>query len=144
MCICLHCSYKKSCNCVLHAAVSCQPWSCTLMCLQDCVCADLTSVNILHTFFLCWVAYAWNVATRKYCTCVLPAAVSCGTAPDVPANGQRNGSGTTYGSTVTYTCNPGYTLKGGSKLTCMANGQWSGRTPTCSRKLLCNQVFHYR
>ena len=67
---------------------------------------------------------------------VLPPAVSCGPAPNAPANGQRNVSGGIFGSTVTYSCNRGYTLQGDSRRTCMANGQWSGRTPTCSGTLV--------
>jgi len=73
---------------------------------------------------------------KQSCNCVLPAAISCGPAPDAPANGQRSGSGTTFRSTVTYTCNTGYTPQGDNGHTCMANGEWSGRTPTCNRKLL--------
>ena len=67
--------------------------------------------------------------------CVLPAAVSCGPAPKAHANGQRTRSGTTFGSTVTYTCNRGYNVPRDNRRTCMANGQWSGSTPTCNRKL---------
>ena len=73
---------------------------------------------------------------KKSCTCTLPAGTSCSPAPDAPANGQRSGSGTTFESTVTYTCNPGYTLQGDNRRTCMASGEWSGKTPTCNRKLL--------
>ena len=75
------------------------------------------------------------------CTCALPAAVSCGPAPDAPANGQRSGSGTTFRSTVTYSCNPGYTREGHNSITCMAHKRWSGRAPTCNRKLLCKYVY---
>ena len=35
---------------------------------------------------------------------------------------------------ATYTCNPGYTLNGGSTRTCGSNGMWSGLAPTCQRK----------
>ncbi len=35
---------------------------------------------------------------------------------------------------ATYTCNPGYTLNGGSTRTCGSDGVWSGSTPTCQRK----------
>ena len=70
------------------------------------------------------------------------AAVNCGDAPAPPANGQRSGSGTTFGSIVTYTCNHGYSLStlGPNKitLTCMANGSWNGSAPQCNGKLLCN------
>ncbi|XP_064386377.1 sushi, von Willebrand factor type A, EGF and pentraxin domain-containing protein 1-like isoform X2 [Halichondria panicea] len=32
---------------------------------------------------------------------------------------------------ATYTCNPGYTLNGGSTRTCGSDGLWSGSAPTC-------------
>ena len=73
---------------------------------------------------------------KQSCNCVSPVAISCGSAPDAPANGQRSGSGTTVGSTVTYTCNKGYTLQGDNNRTCLANGRLSGSAPTCNRKLL--------
>ena len=90
------------------------------------------SVNILFTPFV----YLHYYSYKQSCNYVLRAAVSCGPAPDAPANGQRNGSGTTVKSTVTYSCNRGYTLVGPSRVTCMVNRQWSGRAPTCNRKLL--------
>ena len=73
---------------------------------------------------------------KQSCNCALLAAVSCGPAPEALANGQRSVSGTTFGSTVKYTCILGYTLQGNNTRTCMANKLWSGRTPTCNRKLL--------
>ena len=72
------------------------------------------------------------------------AAVNCSDAPARPANGQRSGSGTTFGSIVTYTCNHGYSLStlGRNKitLTCMANGNWNGSAPQCNGKSLCNAI----
>ena len=43
------------------------------------------------------------------------------------------------GSVVTYSCDIGYTLNGGSTRTCQSDGTWSGSAPTCSRKcvLVC-------
>ena len=105
------------------------------MCLHDCACVDLPA------FCLFPVA-----RYQESCNCVFSAAVSCGSAPDAPANGQRSVSGTSFESTVTYTCNRGYTLQGDSGRTCMANGQWSGRTPTCSGTLnstVCNQMTQH-
>ncbi len=87
-------------------------------------------MSILFAYFV-YLHYSY----KQSCNCVLPAAVSCGPAPKAPANGQQNTSGTTFRSTVTYTCNPGYTLQGDNRHTCMANGHWSGRAPTCDRKL---------
>ena len=88
-------------------------------------------MSILFAHFV-YLHYSY----RESCTCVLPAAVSCGPAPSAPANGRQIDSGTTFGSTVTYTCNVGYTPQGDNGHTCMANGEWSGRTPICNRKLL--------
>ena len=39
----------------------------------------------------------------------------------------------TEGSNATYTCNVGYQLSEGQSRTCMSNGMWSGRKPTCIR-----------
>ena len=65
------------------------------------------------------------------------AAVNCSDVPPAPVNGQRNVSGTTSGSTVTYTCNHGYSFstQGPRTLACMANGRWNGTTPECYGKL---------
>ena len=99
------------------------------------ICIYLLSMSILFAHFV-YLHYSY----KQRCTCTLPAAVSCGPAPKAPANGQQSVSGITFGSTVTYTCNLGYTLQGDNEgdngHTCLANGQWSGRTPTCNRKLL--------
>ena len=72
------------------------------------------------------------------------AVVSCGEAPVAPEKGQRSGSGTTFGSTVIYTCNHGYSTsaQGPSRImiTCMANGHWNGSAPECHSKLPCNYI----
>ena len=97
-------------------------------------------------FSMCGFAFACITYSYKdsSCNCVLPVAVSCGPAPNAPENSQQSGSGTTFGSTVTYTCNRGYTLQGDNSSTCMANGQWSGRTPTCSGTLVHYAIrWHY-
>ena len=54
-----------------------------------------------------------------------------------PANGQvSHTAGTRFGETATYSCDPGYTLVGGSTRICQATGNWSGRAPTCQCMLL--------
>ena len=87
--------------------------------------------------------------TVNYCNvilqCALPlhAVVSClvniKDLPVKPANGQQNASGTTFGSTVTYSCDTGYKLKGPSTVTCLANGRWntSGEAVQCIGKSQC-------
>ncbi|XP_070546198.1 complement factor B-like [Ptychodera flava] len=48
-----------------------------------------------------------------------------------PTNGQKTGTTYTHGSTVTYTCDTGYTLSGPGELTCTA-GSWDNSLPTCT------------
>ena len=50
-----------------------------------------------------------------------------------PTNGRLR---LTNFTTVTYTCNQGYTLQGGNRSTCVSHGEWSGRAPTCSGTLV--------
>ena len=57
-------------------------------------------------------------------------AQNCG-LPDELQNGQRIVSGTT----VTYSCNPGYNRDGPKTRQCLTNEQWSGSAPVCNRKL---------
>ena len=66
--------------------------------------------------------------------CYSTAAVDCG-VPPVLQNGRHSGSGTTFGSTVSYSCNTGYTLQGFRIRMCMANRRWSGSIHACNRKL---------
>ena len=59
--------------------------------------------------------------------------VNCNTPPQ-PANGRVTYSATTYNSVATYSCNGGYEFSGGSvtiQRSCLANGAWSGSTPSC-------------
>ena len=69
-------------------------------------------------------------------------AVDCGTLPD-PANGRvSHSTGTTFGQTATYSCNPDYSLVGDSTHVCQATGVWSGSGPTCQCMLLL-KLEHY-
>ena len=64
------------------------------------------------------------------------AVVDCGTPPAAHVNGnQPMYSTTTFGSTVTYTCKPGYFREGNRTIICLADGQWSASAPVCSREL---------
>ena len=65
------------------------------------------------------------------------AVITCGFPPAAPANGQRSGSGITFGSMVTYSCDAGYTLQGTGSINCMANRKWSGSAPHCNGEQLC-------
>ena len=58
---------------------------------------------------------------------------NCG-VPETVTNGVRMMENTTYGSSVSYFCNPGYMLVGSRKRVCQANGQWSGQATSCASK----------
>ncbi|XP_058454733.1 uncharacterized protein LOC131432461 isoform X2 [Malaya genurostris] len=49
-----------------------------------------------------------------------------------------NGGGRSYGTIVTYECEPGYQRSGQPVLICMSNGTWSSAAPTCTR-VRCNR-----
>lgn len=57
----------------------------------------------------------------------------CGTLKN-PQYGQVVLTGTTFGSTATYSCNTGFILVGERTRTCQASGEWSGRAATCQRE----------
>ena len=50
-----------------------------------------------------------------------------------PSNGNIDITVTTPGSTVSYTCNPGYVLDGSATRRCLENGAWTGSDPVCNR-----------
>ena len=71
------------------------------------------------------LAAAINLCTLYFTT------VNCGLLTD-PTNGQVDtSSGTTFGSTATYTCDTGYTLSGSQSRTCRADGNWTSTEPLC-------------
>ena len=71
---------------------------------------------------------------------ILLTAVDCDNLTD-PSNGQvDHTAGTTFGQTVTYSCETGYNLVGDSTRTCQATGNWSGSAPTCEGVLLTYPV----
>ena len=57
-------------------------------------------------------------------------AVECGFLV-MPMNGSSYGDLTTYPNKVSFQCDEGFTLKGSSLRTCMANGSWSGNNASC-------------
>ena len=55
---------------------------------------------------------------------------NCGD-PGTVTNGVRMMDKTTYQSSVSYFCNPGFKLIGSTKRVCQADGQWSGQSTSC-------------
>ncbi|XP_012938062.1 sushi, von Willebrand factor type A, EGF and pentraxin domain-containing protein 1 [Aplysia californica] len=58
--------------------------------------------------------------------------VDCGTPADLENGGYSlSGKGTLFEADVTYNCDDGYTIRGAATRTCLSDGQWSGKTPSC-------------
>ncbi|MGC4118128.1 MAG: hypothetical protein QM765_26975 [Myxococcales bacterium] len=77
------------------------------------------------TGFSCACAAGWSGTT---CT----DAVTCSGAT-APAHGSVSAATATYGHSVTYSCDAGYTLGGGSAAReCQADGTFAGAAPTCT------------
>lgn len=51
--------------------------------------------------------------------------------PGVPMNGHRHGSDFGIRSTVTFSCDPGYTLSDDEPLVCEGSHQWNHALPSC-------------
>uniref|UniRef100_A0AAX7TIN3 CUB and Sushi multiple domains 3a n=1 Tax=Astatotilapia calliptera TaxID=8154 RepID=A0AAX7TIN3_ASTCA len=76
---------------------------------------------------MCTQNGTWN-GNMPLCT-----AVTC-SAPPAISNGVLQGSDFEWGSSVSYSCSPGYELSFPAVLTCVANGTWSGMLPQCLPK----------
>uniref|UniRef100_A0A669EP24 CUB and Sushi multiple domains 3 n=1 Tax=Oreochromis niloticus TaxID=8128 RepID=A0A669EP24_ORENI len=76
---------------------------------------------------MCFPNGTWS-GTQPNCT-----TVTC-SAPPAISNGVLQGNDFEWGSSVSYSCSPGYELSFPAVLTCVANGTWSGMLPQCLRK----------
>ena len=69
------------------------------------------------------------------------AAVDCGSPPSTSYGSPGTPTSTTFGGTVTYSCNNGYTLSGSATVSCLATGDWSSQ-PTCSGMVMSNSHIY--
>ncbi|XP_072912857.1 CUB and sushi domain-containing protein 1-like [Hemitrygon akajei] len=60
--------------------------------------------------------------------------------PGIPVNGRRHGNNFSIGSTVTFSCCPGYTLSDDKPLICEDNRQWNHALPSC--EAFCGGYIH--
>lgn len=56
--------------------------------------------------------------------------------PGIPVNGHRHGSSFSTGSSVSFSCDPGYTLSDREPIVCEQNHQWSHALPSCDGEFL--------
>ncbi|NXO38057.1 SVEP1 protein, partial [Locustella ochotensis] len=74
---------------------------------------------------LCLASGIWNHAPPS-CEMVM-----CPSPQDI-SNGKYTLSGTAYLSSVSYTCDNGYSLQGPSVLVCASSGSWNSTPPACN------------
>lgn len=60
--------------------------------------------------------------------------------PGIPVNGHRHGNNFNIRSTVTFSCDPGYTLSDEEPLICERNHQWNHALPSCDGKCQAPQL----
>ncbi|KAM7227381.1 hypothetical protein CapIbe_021794 [Capra ibex] len=97
--------------------------------------------------YACWEGYRTSGLTTRHCTangtwtgtapdCTL---ISCGD-PGTLANGIRFGTDFTFNKTVSYQCNPGYTMEPATPPTtcCTKDSTWNHSKPTC-KAVTCGQ-----
>ena len=97
-----------------------------------------------HTALRCQINGLWS-SSRPRCSQIV-----CGN-PGVVINGSATSNGGDYslGSMVLFTCNSGFVLYGSSRVSCLANGNWSDRLPTCARircrhpGVVANSTVHF-
>lgn len=81
-----------------------------------------------------------SVGLLDFC---LLAAVVC-PKPTNPDNGRAIFTSLTYGSTVTYECHHGFTIKGPPSARCNAKREWHGGPSTCVGELTAGQRIYWR
>lgn len=88
--------------------------------------------------YTCKLGYRLIGSDTRYCmsnrqwsgsapTCEV---ISC-PMPNRPVNGTIKGDVHTYGSSVQYSCDPGFQLNGSDKRMCQADKKWDGNEPIC-------------
>jgi CUB/sushi domain-containing protein len=78
---------------------------------------------LIYQLFLLLIVSLFPECISQGCDC-----------PRTPRNGFTSGC-VRSGLSVSYHCDPGYSLEGNSTRTCMSNGSWTGIAPMCQENL---------
>ena len=90
--------------------------------------------------YMCLLNITVTLGLIQYVICY--AARDCGD-PGAPENGQVSlSSGTTLGSTATYSCDIGHDLIGATLRECGTDGQWTNSTPLCMSELITLSLIY--
>ena len=93
-----------------------------------------TFIDIMVQFLKFSESVYTSTSTFPCIPLCVSAVVDCGRLSDI-LNGRVQVSTTTFGSTATYVCDPGYSVVGTAVRSCLAVGVWSGREPSCTSKM---------
>ena len=83
----------------------------------------------MFKYIMFWTLLLYKTCYSKY---VAPAVGRC-PVPSLP-NGAFTKTNITFGITVEFFCNIGYTLVGARNATCTSNQTWSRSIPTCVKQ----------
>ena len=85
-----------------------------------------------HTPIYCCHSYSQGKLMFHYVIVYLIiTVVDCGSPPAIDNGSPGTSTSTTFGGTVTYTCDNGFTLSGSAMITCLATGMWD-TPPSCT------------
>ena len=68
-------------------------------------------------------------------SCYLSSAVDCSEI-QAPRNGTVQGEKTVFPSTLSFSCDTGFTLRGSRSRKCRSNGTWDGEQTNCEGKII--------
>ena len=101
----------------------------TVNCLRLDSIAKQLDRNWLFTFIYCRRDVA-NLTKESFTWCYFCLATNCRPI-GAPLYGSKSGSNYNAGSTISFSCDPGYSMRGSSSRTCQEGG-WTGSNPRCS------------